>query len=74
MQESSTEEHVITIKQHSDYEINNLNPYTKYKIWVIAYNHNGPGLNSLEVIGLTKPSAPTQPPRNIIVEAISSTV
>lgn len=40
----------------------------------MAYNQNGPGMNSLEVVVLTKPSAPSQPPQNIVVEAISSTV
>lgn len=60
--------------KHTDYEINDLNSYTKYKIWVVAYNQNGPGIKSLEVIVLTKSSVPTQPPQNIIVEAISSTV
>jgi len=40
----------------------------------VAYNQNGPGMNSLEVVVLTKPSAPSQPPQNIVVEAISSTV
>lgn len=60
--------------KHTDHEINNLTPYTKYKIWVVAYNQNGPGMNSLEVIAVTKPSAPNQPPINIAVEAISSTV
>lgn len=41
---------------------------------MVAYNQNGPGMKSLEVNVLTKPSAPTQPPQNIIVEAVSSTV
>jgi len=40
----------------------------------VAYNQNGPGMKSLEVIVLTRPSAPSQPPQNIVVEAISSTV
>jgi len=31
-------------------------------------------MNSLEVVVVTKPSAPSQPPQNIVVEAISSTV
>lgn len=69
----SSEERTF-ITKHTDHEIKDLNSYTKYKIWVVAYNHNGPGMNSLEVIALTKSSAPTQPPQNIIVDAISSTV
>lgn len=40
----------------------------------MAYNQNGPGMSSLEVVVLTKPSAPSQPPQNIVIEAISSTV
>lgn len=40
----------------------------------MAYNQNGPGMKSLEVVVLTRPSAPSQPPQNIVVEAISSTV
>lgn len=62
------------ITKHTDHEIRDLNAYTKYKIWVVAYNQNGPGMNSLEVIVITKPSVPTQPPQNIAVEAVSSTV
>lgn len=72
-QDSTSEERFVTTK-NTDHELTNLSPYTKYKIWVVAYNQNGPGLNSLEVTALTKPSAPTQPPQNIVVEAISSTV
>jgi neogenin len=62
------------VTKHTEHEIVNLNPYTKYKIWIVAYNQNGPGLNSEEVIVITKPSAPTQPPQNIVAEAISPTV
>lgn len=62
------------ITKHTDHEIKDLNAYTKYKIWVVACNQNGPGMNSLEVTVVTKPSAPTQPPQNIAVEAVSSTV
>lgn len=60
--------------KHTDHEINDLVSFTKYKIWVVAYNQNGPGVKSLDVFVQTKPSSPTQPPKNIIVEAISSTV
>ncbi|VVC27257.1 Hypothetical protein CINCED_3A012217 [Cinara cedri] len=72
MKDSTTEEQFVVTK-HTEHEIRNLNSYTKYKIWVVAYNQNGPGMNSLEVISLTKPSVPTQPPQNIAVEAASST-
>lgn len=72
-QDSSSEER-FSITKHTDHELINLSPYTKYKIWVVAYNQNGPGVNSLEVTALTKPLAPTKPPQNIVVEAISSTV
>ncbi|XP_025405538.1 neogenin isoform X3 [Sipha flava] len=72
MKESTSEEMYLVTK-HTEHEIVNLNPYTKYKIWIVAYNQNGPGLNSEEVIVITKPSAPTQPPQNIVAEAISPT-
>lgn len=71
--DSTTQEHFFMTK-HTDYEINDLSSFTKYKIWVVAYNQNGPGLNSLELFVQTKSSNPTQPPKNIVVEAISSTV
>ncbi|CAH1731331.1 unnamed protein product [Aphis gossypii] len=69
----STSEEQFFITKHTDREISDLSPYTKYKIWVVAYNQNGPGMKSLEVVVLTRPSAPSQPPQNIVVEAISST-
>ncbi|XP_025206226.1 neogenin isoform X3 [Melanaphis sacchari] len=69
----STSEEQFFITKHTDREISDLSPYTKYKIWVVAYNQNGPGMKSLEVVVLTKPSAPSQPPQNIVVEAISAT-
>lgn len=72
-QESKTEEQFL-ITKHNDHEITKLRPYTKYTIWVVAYNQNGPGPNSLETTVITQPSNPTEPPQNIVVEAISSTV
>uniref|UniRef100_A0A2S2PN96 Neogenin n=1 Tax=Schizaphis graminum TaxID=13262 RepID=A0A2S2PN96_SCHGA len=72
MKDSTSEEQFI-ITKYTEREISDLSPYTKYKIWVVAYNQNGPGMKSLEVVVLTRPSAPSQPPQNIVVEAISST-
>lgn len=72
-QDSTAEERFI-ITKHTYHEISKLNSYTKYKIWIVAYNQNGPGVNSLEVTVFTQPSNPTEPPQNIVVEAVSSTV
>ncbi|CAI6356758.1 unnamed protein product [Macrosiphum euphorbiae] len=49
----STPEEQFFITKHTEHEITDLSPYTKYSIWVVAYNQNGPGMNSLEVVVVT---------------------
>ena len=53
--------------------IENLHPATTYSIRVIAENTLGPGAASKELIARTDEESPSGPPRQIAVEAVSST-
>ncbi|XP_050527006.1 neogenin isoform X2 [Daktulosphaira vitifoliae] len=72
IEDYSTEEKFV-ITKHSDYEITNLKIFTKYKVWVVAYNQNGQGPSSLEVNVTTTSSSPSKPPQDVMVEAVSDT-
>lgn len=51
-----------------------LRPYTEYTIYVIAFNENGMGDSSEEIIVKTYSSIPDDAPHNATLEATSSTV
>ncbi|XP_050425598.1 neogenin isoform X2 [Adelges cooleyi] len=68
-----TNEEKYKITKHTEHGITGLNTFTKYKVWVVAYNQNGPGANSQEVSVLTTPTAPTKPPQEVSVEQVSPT-
>lgn len=69
---SSLEHNIETNKL--EYDIISLSIYTEYSIWVVAINHNGPGAGSQEITVRTFGAAPSEPPENVTIEAVSSTV
>ena len=56
------------------YELNGLNKYTEYSVWVVAFNQNGAGSSTEEVLARTFSDVPSEPPQNVTLEASSSTV
>lgn len=72
-QTSSSIEHNLetTALEH---DLISLSVYTEYNIWVVAINHNGPGAATEEITVRTYGAAPSEPPHNITLEAVSSTV
>ncbi len=57
-------EHVLT----------NLRKFAEYSVRVVAYNSNGPGLSTAEVVQRTLSDVPSEPPQNVTLETASSTV
>lgn len=56
------------------YELVDLNKFTEYSVWVVAFNQNGPGSSTEEVVCRTLSDVPSEPPQNVTLEASSSTV
>jgi len=70
--DSAEEHHVVT--SELQYELVNLNKFTEYSVWVVAFNQNGPGSSTEEVMCRTLSDVPSEPPQNVTLEASSSTV
>ncbi|XP_053100728.1 receptor-type tyrosine-protein phosphatase F isoform X18 [Hemicordylus capensis] len=72
--EDSTK-HVIEGIGHerSRWEINNLEKWTEYKVWVRAHTDVGPGPESIPVWVRTDEDVPSAPPRKVEVEPVNST-
>lgn len=51
-----------------------LRPFTEYTIYTIAFNENGMGDSSNEIVLKTFSSSPDDAPHNVTLEATSSTV
>lgn len=56
------------------FELVDLNKFTEYSVWVVAFNQNGPGSSTEEVVCRTLSDVPSEPPQNVTLEASSSTV
>ncbi|XP_034257103.1 neogenin [Thrips palmi] len=69
--ESAEEHHVETTETH--YELNGLEEYTEYCLWVIAANKNGQGASTEEVTARTLSAPPSDSPQNVTLEAAGST-
>lgn len=54
--------------------LSELHPFTEYYISAVAYNENGMGDSSNEVIVKTYSSVPTEVPQNVTLEVISTNV
>ncbi|XP_068083914.1 neogenin [Anabrus simplex] len=72
MEEGSIEEHHIDTSD-LQYELTDLNKFTEYSIWVVAFNQNGPGASTEEITARTLSDVPSEPPQNVTLEASSST-
>ncbi|XP_014240160.1 neogenin isoform X2 [Cimex lectularius] len=68
--DSSEEHHIET--EDTFYTLTGLKKFTEYFVWVVAYNHYGPGINSDEITVKTLSDVPSEPPTNVTVEATSS--
>nr|CAD7586915.1 unnamed protein product [Timema genevievae] len=69
--DSAEEHHVVTAERQ--YELKDLGKFTEYSLWVVAFNQNGPGSSTEEIVGRTLSDVPSEPPQNITLEATSST-
>ena len=57
-----------------EYTLNGLKKFKEYSFRVVAYNSNGPGLSTAEVVTRTLSDVPSQAPQNVTLETASSTV
>jgi hypothetical protein len=73
VQGDSTEEHHV-VTSDLQYELLGLNKFTEYSVWVVAFNENGQGSSTEEVVYRTLSDVPSEPPQNVTLEASSSTV
>ncbi|XP_021933563.1 neogenin isoform X2 [Zootermopsis nevadensis] len=69
--DSAEEHHVVT--SDLQFELMGLNKFTEYSVWVVAFNQNGPGSSTEEVVCRTLSDVPSDPPQNVTLEASSST-
>ncbi|XP_042237700.1 neogenin-like [Homarus americanus] len=71
MQVGSAEEHEIEVTGTS-YDLQGLNQFTEYSVWLVAVNANGAGDATHEVTARTYSDMPSREPQNVTVEAASS--
>ncbi|KFM76351.1 hypothetical protein X975_12770, partial [Stegodyphus mimosarum] len=67
----TSEEREVSITE-TTHTLRGLRKYTDYNFWVVAFNANGPGLNSEEVTMKTLSDTPSDTPQNVTIEAASS--
>ncbi|XP_042729498.1 receptor-type tyrosine-protein phosphatase F isoform X6 [Lagopus leucura] len=60
-------------REHSSWEIKDLEKWTEYKVWVRAHTDVGPGPESIPVHVRTDEDVPSAPPRKVEVESVNST-
>ncbi|XP_068808950.1 receptor-type tyrosine-protein phosphatase F isoform X15 [Struthio camelus] len=60
-------------REHSSWEIKDLEKWTEYKVWVRAHTDVGPGPESTPVHVRTDEDVPSAPPRKVEVESVNST-
>uniref|UniRef100_T1J0I1 Neogenin n=1 Tax=Strigamia maritima TaxID=126957 RepID=T1J0I1_STRMM len=72
MEGGTSEEHE-TQTSETMYELRGLKKFTEYSFWVVAYNENGPGMSTDEIVVRTKSDLPSTTPQNVTLEAASST-
>ncbi|XP_015491637.1 receptor-type tyrosine-protein phosphatase F isoform X12 [Parus major] len=60
-------------REHSSWEIKDLEKWTEYKVWVRAHTDVGPGPESVPVHVRTDEDVPSAPPRKVEVESVNST-
>ena len=56
----------------TQYHVTDLREFTEYTFWLSAFNYNGEGALSEEIICMTLSDIPADPPQNVSLEAASS--
>lgn len=69
----SAEEHEVEVTGTS-YDLQGLDQFTEYSVWLTAVNGNGRGDATPEVTARTFSDVPSKEPQNVTVEAASSEV
>ncbi len=69
----ATQEQSIDVHSGTEYILEGLDKYAEYSFRVVAYNSNGPGMGTEEVVARTLSDVPSKPPQNITLETSSST-
>lgn len=69
----SAEEHEVEVTGTS-YDLQGLDQFTEYSVWLTAVNSNGGGDATPEVTARTFSDVPSKEPQNVTVEAASSRV
>ncbi len=72
VQSDRTEVNKVTVHQ-LQHHLTDLHEYAEYTMWVSAFNANGEGAYSAEIVARTHSDIPADPPENATVEAASST-
>ncbi|XP_017786594.1 PREDICTED: neogenin isoform X2 [Nicrophorus vespilloides] len=65
-------EHSVETK-NTEFDIISLSVFSKYNVWVVALNSNGPGTATEEKVVQTFSDEPSEPPYNVTLEPASST-
>ncbi|XP_060521840.1 neogenin isoform X2 [Cylas formicarius] len=73
METSSSLEHNVDTQDLS-FDLNGLNPYAEYSIWVVAMNQNGAGAATEEKLVKTFSAPPSDAPNNVTLEPSSTSV
>ncbi|XP_047487273.1 LOW QUALITY PROTEIN: neogenin-like [Penaeus chinensis] len=73
MQVGSAEEHEVEVSPTATrHDLEGLDEFTEYSVWLVAVNANGAGDATREVTARTFSDVPTREPQNVTVEAASS--
>lgn len=72
-QVGSAEEHEVEVTGTS-YDLQGLDQFTEYSVWLTAVNSNGGGDATPEVTARTFSDVPSKEPQNVTIEAASSRV
>ncbi|XP_063603136.1 neogenin-like [Penaeus indicus] len=73
MQVGSAEEHEVEVSPSATrHDLEGLDEFTEYSVWLVAVNANGAGDATREVTARTFSDVPTREPQNVTVEAASS--
>jgi neogenin len=71
--DTPVEHHVVTF--NNSYEVQDLQKYSEYSVWVVAFSpSHEPGASTEQVIARTLGDIPDEAPSNVTLEAASSTV
>lgn len=74
-QVGSAEEHEVEVSPTATrHDLEGLDEFTEYSVWLVAVNANGAGDATREVTARTFSDVPTREPQNVTVEAASSRV